>query len=42
MRKSHRRSFMAVLVLALFAVLVAAIAGCSKQSSLVTGPETSR
>ena len=41
MRKSHRRSFMAVLVLALFAVLVAAIAGCSKQSSLVTGPETS-
>src|SRR5207244_3230242 len=41
MKKSHRRPFMAVLVLALFAVLVAAIAGCSKQSSLVTGPETS-
>ncbi len=40
MKRSLRRSFPVVLALALFASLIFAIAGCGKQSSLVTAPET--
>jgi hypothetical protein len=39
MKRSLRRSFPVLLALALFAALIAAIAGCSKQSSLVTAPD---
>jgi hypothetical protein len=41
MKWSPSRSLPALLALALFAVLIAALAGCGKQSSLVTAPETS-
>ena len=39
MARSLRRSFLSLLALASVAVLVAAIAGCGKQSSLMTAPD---
>jgi hypothetical protein len=41
MKRSLSRSLPALLALALFAVLIAALAGCGQQSSLVTAPDTS-
>ncbi len=42
MKRSPIRSFLVLVALALFAVLIAIIAGCGKQSSLVTSPETTQ